>query len=123
MRKRVLTLFLVFSLLICPFYVYGENFDSAENTVSGEDLKNCESMQLLSALGILSFTENAPSFVTRQQFVEYVASMMKITKATDEKVFADTEDGSVAHTFAKLNILKVGDDKKFRPTDIQMPRG
>ena len=78
MRKRVLTLFLVFSLLICPFYVYGENFDSAENTVSGEDLKNSESMHLLSALGILSFTENAPSFVTRQQFVEYVANMVKI---------------------------------------------
>lgn len=117
MRKRVLTLFLVFSLLICPFYVYGENFDSAENTVSGEDLKNSESMQLLSALGILSFTENAPSFVTRQQFVEYVANMVKIKSVADEKVFEDTEIGSVVHTFAKLDILKVGSDRNFRPLD------
>ena len=125
MMKRTLIMILVFSLLVCPLNVFGmetvENtanvLDAGTNVLTEEDFANSESMQLLSALDIISSTHNVNSFVTRQQFVEYVASMMKITKATDEKIFEDTEEGSVAHTFAKLNILKVDEDKKFRPTE------
>lgn len=125
MMKRTLIMILVFSLLVCPLNVFCmetvENtanvLDAGTNVLTEEDFANSESMQLLSALDIISSTHNVNSFVTRQQFVEYVASMMKITKATDEKIFEDTEEGSVAHTFAKLNILKVDEDKKFRPTE------
>ena len=125
MMKRTLIMILVFSLLVCPLNVFGmetvENtsnvLDAGTNVLTEEDFANSESMQLLSALDIISSTHNVNSYVTRQQFVEYVASMMKITKATDEKIFEDTEEGSVAHTFAKLNILKVDEDKKFRPTE------
>lgn len=119
MKKRILTLFLVFALLICPFEVLGaENVGIDENVILQESFKNSEAMQLLSVLEILSASENANILVARQQFVDYVAKMLKLNSVKSEKIFVDADTESVAHTFAKMNFLKVGADKKFRPTDI-----
>lgn len=119
MLKRILILLLAFSLLICPFEVMGTETDGTdEKVLANETLKMSEEMQLVSALDILSPPEDATAFVTRQQFVDYVAKMIKLNSFTDEKIFTDTDTGSVAHTFSKMNFLKVGADKKFRPSDL-----
>lgn len=118
MIKRFLTLFLVLALLVCPLDVFAAEREIA---IAGTSLQaaliNDEAMQLLSALDILSVSENTDTYVTRQQFVDYVARMIKIDSSKNEKIFADTENESVAHTFAKMNFLKIDQDKTFRPLD------
>ena len=118
MIKKFLTLFLVLALLICTFDVWATESEIAvADTSLQEKLINDEAMQLLSALDILSISEIADIYVTRQQFVDYVARMIKIDSVTNEKIFVDTENESVAHTFAKMNFLKIDQDRTFRPLD------
>ena len=118
MVKRILTLFLVFSLLICPDTVLITEAGGIDvKALAEENKENTEAIQLLYALGIISVKEDVAGFVTRQQFVDYAATMIKLNSTSDEKIFDDTDVGSVAHTFAKMNFLKVSADKKFRPSD------